>query len=108
MIRELEQAELLELLGTHGQPLVVFLYTPLCGTCKAARRMLEVARHLLPPELNIAGGNVNRLPELVKTYRISSVPALLAVPADRAARPEILYSFGSVERVLDYIRRVTS
>jgi thioredoxin-like negative regulator of GroEL len=104
----MNQEELLELLGRAGEPLVVFLYTPLCGTCKAARRMLEVARHLLPPGLLIAEGNVNMLPGLVDTYRISSVPALLVVPADRSAEPEILYSMGSVERMLEYIRRVTS
>lgn len=105
---EINQTELLERLGQPGEPLVVFLYTPLCGTCKAARRMLEVAAHLLPPDLQIAEGNVNLLPELVNTYRISSVPALMAVRADRSTEPEILYSMGSVERVLEYIRRVTS
>jgi thioredoxin-like negative regulator of GroEL len=107
-MKDMNQEELLELLGQAGEPLVVFLYTPLCGTCKAARRMLEVARHLLPPDLLIAEGNVNLLPLLVEKYRISSVPALLAVPADRSTEPEILYSIGSVERVLEYIRRVTS
>lgn len=107
-MKDMNQEELMELLGRPGEPLAVFLYTPLCGTCKAARRMLEVAQHLLPPGLLIAEGNVNLLPGLVNAYRISSVPALMAVPADRSAEPEILYAMGSVERVLDYIRRVTS
>ncbi|MEK4328236.1 thioredoxin family protein [Paenibacillus sp. FSL R7-0312] len=107
-MKDMNQDELMELLGRPGEPLVVFLYTPLCGTCKAARRMLEVAQHLLPPGLLIAEGNVNMLPGLINTYRISSVPALMVVPADRRAEPEIFYSMGSVERVLDYIRRVTS
>ncbi|WP_339218108.1 thioredoxin family protein [Paenibacillus sp. FSL H8-0332] len=107
-MKEMNQQELLELLATKGEPLVLFLHTPLCGTCKAARRMIEVAEHLLPPGLLIAEGNVNRLPDLVNTYQISSVPALLAVSADRSAEPEIIYSIHSVERVLAYIRRVTS
>lgn len=47
------------------------------------------------------------LPDLVNTYQISSVPALLAVSADRSAEPDIIYSIHSVERVLAYIRRVT-
>lgn len=50
-MKEMNQPELLELLATKGEPLVLFLYTPLCGTCKAARRMIEVAEHLLPPGL---------------------------------------------------------
>jgi len=107
-MKDMNQAELLDLLGKPGEPLVLFLYTPLCGTCKAARRMLEVAEHLLPPDLLIAEGNVNMLPGLVNKYRISSVPALMVIPADRGTEPQIFYSMGSVERVLEYIRRVTS
>lgn len=107
-MKEMNGAELLELLAQPGEPLVVFLYTPLCGTCKAARRMLEVAEHLLPPGLRVAEGNVNLLPQLVQTLKVSSVPALLAVHRDRSAGPEILYSFGSVERVLAFIRGVNS
>ncbi|MEK4058700.1 MULTISPECIES: thioredoxin family protein [Paenibacillus] len=107
-ITEMNQSELLGLLEQRREPLAVFLYTPLCGTCKAARRMLEVAAHLLPRDLIMAGGNVNMLPELVNLYRISSVPALLVVPADRCSEPEIHYAMGSVEQVLEYIRRVTS
>lgn len=107
-MKEMDQTELLELLGKSGEPLVVFLHTPLCGTCKAARRMLEVAEHLLPPGLLIAEGNVNSLPQLVQDLRITSVPALLAVPSDRSTGPDVLYSIGSVERVLAFIRRVNS
>ncbi|WP_340023917.1 thioredoxin family protein [Paenibacillus sp. FSL K6-1096] len=107
-MKEMNQTELLALLAQPGEPLVVFLYTPLCGTCKAARRMLEVAEHLLPPDLRIAEGNVNLLPQLVQSLKISSVPALLAVPSDRSAEPNILYSIGSVERVLAFIRGVNS
>lgn len=107
-MEEMNQEDLLELLDRPGDPLIIFLYTPLCGTCKAAARMLEVARHLLPPELRMVQSNANMLPRLVDKYRISSVPALLAVPADRSLEPDILYAIGSVERVLEYIRRVTS
>jgi thioredoxin-like negative regulator of GroEL len=107
-MKEMNERELLEALAGKGEPLAVFFYTPLCGTCKAARRMLEVAEHLLPPELLIAAGNVNMIPGIVNRYRISSVPALLVVSADRKADPDIYYSMGSVERVLEYIRSVTS
>ncbi|MNB95257.1 Thioredoxin C-1 [compost metagenome] len=106
--KSLNEQELMEALLQSGEPLVVFLHTPLCGTCKAARRMLEVASHLLPAELVIAESNVNMLPGLVSRYRISSVPALLVARADRSVEPEIYYSMGSVERMLEYIRSVTS
>lgn len=107
-IQEMNQDDLLEMLESKGRPFAAFLYTPLCGTCKAARRMLEVAAHLLPDELVIGAANVNMLPDIVNRYRISSVPALLVASAERNFEPEIYYSMGSVERVLEYIRRVTS
>ncbi|WP_410510980.1 thioredoxin family protein [Paenibacillus sp. BR2-3] len=104
---DMNEIELLELLAQEGRPLVIFFYTPLCGTCKAARRMLEVAEHLLPTDVIVAAGNVNMMPEIVSRYRISSVPALLVSSAERKASPDIFYSMVSVERVLEYIRSVT-
>jgi len=103
---ELNEEELLTLLTISDKPHVVFLYTPLCGTCKAAIRMLEVAAHLLPTDLQLVSGNVNMLPNLVRQYRITSVPALLVAPAGRSEDLSIYYSMGSVERILEYIRSV--
>ncbi|MFC3749828.1 thioredoxin family protein [Paenibacillus sp. GCM10012306] len=105
MMQEMKEPELLKALEVPGDPLIVFLHTPLCGTCKVARRMLEVAGHLVRDDLVIHEANVNMLPELVRSYRISSVPALLVAQADRLTPPEVHYSMGSVERVLEYIRR---
>ncbi|MBT2287935.1 thioredoxin family protein [Paenibacillus albidus] len=107
-MKERNEPELLNELETAGPPLVVFVYTPLCGTCKAARRMLEVAEHLLPSAVAVVAANVNMMPGLVSKYRISSVPALMVVPGSRDVAPVIHYSLGSVERILDYIRSVTS
>lgn len=107
-MKDLNEAELLDLIKRTGEPLIVFLHTPLCGTCKATERMLEVAAHLLPADLRMVRGNVNMLPNLVRQYRITSVPALLVASADRVAEPNIHYSMVSVERVLEYIRSVLS
>ncbi|MFE4709477.1 thioredoxin family protein [Paenibacillus sp. NPDC056722] len=105
MTQEIKESELLKALEIPGQPLVVFLHTPLCGTCKVAHRMLEIAGHLLPEDLVIHEANVNMLPEIVGSYRISSVPALLVAQAYRLTPPEVHYAMSSVERVLEYIRR---
>ena len=107
-MKVMNEVELLEALKSSGEPLVVFLNTPLCGTCKAAERMLEVAAHLLPAELQMVAGNVNMLPSLVQQFRITSVPALLVASAEREDDPKVYYSMVSVERVLEYIRSVIS
>ncbi|WP_240479806.1 thioredoxin family protein [Paenibacillus wynnii] len=107
-MKDMKEVQLLEILEQEGRPLAVFFYTPLCGTCNAARRMLEVAEHMLPPDLIVASANVNMMPGLVAQYRISSVPALMVASADRNTDPDIYYAMVSVERVLEYIRSVTS
>jgi thioredoxin-like negative regulator of GroEL len=107
-MNELNERDMLETLTKPGAPLVVFLHTPFCGTCKATERMLEVAKYMLPQELEMVAGNVNMLPNIVNQYRITSVPALLVASADRLDDPNIYYSMVSVERILEYIRSVTS
>ncbi|MEC0239531.1 thioredoxin family protein [Paenibacillus dokdonensis] len=106
-MRELDEKQLLEELWSKGKPLAVFLHTPFCGTCKVARRMLEVTEHLLPEGI-LAEADVNMLPKVVEQYRISSVPALLIADPKRSSKPEIIYSMGSVEDLLAQIRGVLS
>ncbi|WP_150268056.1 thioredoxin family protein [Paenibacillus tepidiphilus] len=107
-MKELNERQLLEVMESDSRALVAFLYTPFCGTCKAAGRMLEVAEHMLTGEAEFVAGNVNMMPVLVNRYRITSVPALLVLPANRSDGVQIWYRMGSVEQVLQYIRSVTS
>ncbi|ASR47240.1 thiol reductase thioredoxin [Paenibacillus kribbensis] len=88
----------------EGCKLALFVYTPMCGTCAAARRMLEVAEHLLS-EGAVLQSNINYIPELVQDYRISSVPALLIYNGENEI-PEIIYKMESVEHLLNRIRSV--
>lgn len=88
----------------EGCKLAWFVYTPMCGTCAAARRMLEVAEHLLPRGA-VVQSNINYIPELVQEYRISSVPALLLFNGQNEY-PEIIYKMESVEHLLNRIRSV--
>lgn len=61
--------------GEHAS-FALFVYTPLCGTCKAAERMLLVVQELLP-ELALVKGNINAMPQLAQQWQIQSVPCLL-------------------------------
>ncbi|MDO7904929.1 thioredoxin family protein [Paenibacillus sp. JX-17] len=102
---ELEARELKRMIW-EGYRLALFVYTPMCGTCAAARRMLEVAEQLVP-ENTLYSVNINRIPEQVQEYRISSVPALLLFDGE-AAEPKAVYKMGSVEHLLNEIRSVIS
>ncbi|MGF7047508.1 thiol-disulfide isomerase/thioredoxin [Paenibacillus sp. DS2015] len=104
-MKDLNQQELIIELSNTISPLAVFFYTPLCGTCKVARRMLEVAEQLLPPGI-IMSADVNMMPQLVQLYQITSVPALLVTDASKLNPPIIRYRMGSVEELLNEIRSV--
>ncbi|WP_342551453.1 thioredoxin family protein [Paenibacillus sp. FSL R7-0652] len=87
----------------EGVPHAVFIYTPLCGTCAAARRMLEVAEHLLP-ENTLVDMNIHDIPELVQQFQISSVPALMLFDGEQDV-PRMVYRMNSVEHLLHEIRK---
>lgn len=101
----LNERELRIQIEQKGKPIAVFLYTPLCGTCKVARRMLEVSEHLLPEDI-ISAADVNMMPQIAQEYQIRSVPALLLMDRDRKHPPIIRYRMGSVEELLEAIRSV--
>lgn len=104
----LDRLEWLERLAgrkMEGEPVVVFLHTPFCGTCAAARKMLHIVEHILP-DVEILQADVNFLPAVVNRYQIRSVPALMTAGSTPNKEPEVLYRMGSVEDILNFVRRV--
>ncbi|WP_145322106.1 thioredoxin family protein [Paenibacillus xylanexedens] len=87
----------------EGMPQAVFIYTPLCGTCAAARRMLEVVEHMLPEGI-LSEMNIHDIPELVQQFRISSVPAVMLFDGQQDV-PKMVYRMSSVEHLLSEIRK---
>uniref|UniRef100_A0A4Y8QAT3 Thioredoxin domain-containing protein n=1 Tax=Paenibacillus athensensis TaxID=1967502 RepID=A0A4Y8QAT3_9BACL len=88
MLERTEQTE------HDGSSFAVFIYTPLCGTCKVAERMLQVIE-AMRPNLPLFKGNINFMPELAATWQIRSVPCIAAV---RGGNPQaLIYSVQSVD-----------
>jgi thioredoxin-like negative regulator of GroEL len=79
-----------------GGAFAVFLYTPLCGTCKVSARMLEIVQ-VMRPQLTVDRANVNFMPQLVKQWKVESVPCLIRIEQGTVVRK--LYAFESVENV---------
>ncbi|MCM3783877.1 thioredoxin family protein [Neobacillus mesonae] len=100
---ETSEQEILRM-AWEGQAFALFIYTPLCGTCHAARRMLEVCEHLLPAEI-LYEANITQIQGLVQQYQIRSVPAVLLFSGEKAL-PKHVYRMESVEHLLAQIRRV--
>ncbi|SDC49261.1 hypothetical protein SAMN02799630_00187 [Paenibacillus sp. UNCCL117] len=66
-------------------PRYVLLVTPLCGTCQAARRMLEIVA-VMDPGLRLGLADINLCRELAGAWRIESVPCLVETRGGRVLR----------------------
>ncbi|RUS46830.1 thioredoxin family protein [Cohnella sp. AR92] len=81
---------------------LLYVHTPLCGTCALARRMLGVIEAMMP-ELDIQAANLNVMPGLAEQLKIESVPCLSIL--DKSGEWRNVYRFGSVVELSDTIRK---
>lgn len=80
---------------------LIYLYTPLCGTCQVAGKMLTVIEELLP-NVSIGKTDLNYMPDLAEKWEIESVPCLLIFK--RGKLEEKVYAFQSVPDLLNKIK----
>ncbi|MCF2647006.1 thioredoxin family protein [Niallia sp. Sow4_A1] len=86
-------------------PLVcLYLYTPLCGTCMVASKMLTIL-HTMKPDLHLGKMDLNYAPELAVEYEVESVPCLVIV--EEGLLKEKLYRFESVPHLVEVINKYT-
>jgi thioredoxin-like negative regulator of GroEL len=79
---------------------LVYFYTPLCGTCQLASRMLQVIEELVDSKMGKI--NLNFYPDLARDFAIESVPCLLFI--QNGIVKETLYAFHSVPYLLEKIK----
>jgi thioredoxin 1 len=96
----LEQVEIIQKNEFNG---LLYTYTPMCGTCEVASRMLTVIEELFPT-IEIVKMNVNFYPELAEEFRIESVPCLLIMK--NGAVEQKIYAFRSVPYLFEKIKQV--
>lgn len=82
------------LVATLPPRAALFLFTPLCGTCKVARRMLDVVAEMRP-EFPIFSVDANFVPDRLQAWHIQSVPALVYFRHENADI-EVQYAFSDV------------
>ncbi|WP_141432514.1 thioredoxin family protein [Bacillus sp. 03113] len=78
----------------------IYLYTPLCGTCKLAEKMLVVTNEILP-DVTKGKININYMSKWAESWRIESVPCLLIFKEGSLA--DKIYAFRSVPYLIDKI-----
>jgi thioredoxin-like negative regulator of GroEL len=79
---------------------LVYFYTPMCGTCQVASKMLQVIEELV--EVDLGKMNLNFYPDLARAFEVESVPCLLFIEAGKVK--ETLYAFQSVPFLLEKIK----
>lgn len=80
----------------QGTTFSLYVYTPICGTCQVASKMLTISLELLP-QLVAGKMNINFFPNIAKQYEIESVPCLLVFKEGQLLNK--VYAFQSVPYV---------
>ncbi len=100
VMNDWSQTDIEQLLKNKETGLVYF-YTPICGTCKMAGKMLEVIAKLFP-NLKMGKADLNFIPELAEQFAVKSVPCLLIVQDGQVI--ETIFAFHSVPYLHDKIK----
>jgi len=95
-IKELEGNELEGLLKFNKRAAALFFYTPFCGTCKLAYKMLTIASEVVH-DVPIYKCNVNTMGKFVQMWEISSVPCLVYIRGNQIIKKQ--YALHSVADV---------
>lgn len=103
-MEEWSQQEL-ELNIKKEDTIFLYLYTPFCGTCQVAGKMLEIVSAMLP-ELTLGKCNLNYLPQLALKWEIESVPCLVIL--NNGGIAEKVYAFQSVPFLYDKIKALNT
>ena len=92
-------------------PFFLYLETPLCGTCKVGKKMMEVAietvRAQRGSDLQTGVCNINEIPELADQYGVTSVPCLMVLSRGMAVKKiYALQSAGNIyQKMIDFLNK---
>ncbi|MBS4195246.1 thioredoxin family protein [Lederbergia citri] len=81
---------------------ILYFYTPLCGTCQVAGKMLSVVEQMFP-KLSFGKADLNYVPEMSELFAIESVPCLIILKEGKVQ--EKIYAFQSVPYLHELISR---
>lgn len=79
----------------------LYFYTPMCGTCEVASKMLNII-NISFPSLQIGKMDINYVQELAFDYKIESVPCLIV--AKKGEITNKVYAFESVTKLYELLK----
>ncbi|WP_285398923.1 thioredoxin family protein [Lysinibacillus sp. fls2-241-R2A-57] len=85
-----------------GEKAAFYLYTPMCGTCAVASKMMTIVEQLLP-HLQVGKANINFIEHIAFDNKIESVPCLLVCDGKKVI--EKVYAFQSVPFLYELLKK---
>lgn len=85
-----------------GVKTAFYLYTPMCGTCAVASKMMDVVEQLLPA-VTFGKANLNYMEQIAYDYQIESVPCLLVSESGKVT--EKVFAFQSVPFLYELLKK---
>jgi len=101
MLREISEKELKVRWKEAGSREAVLFYTPFCGTCKLAERMLDIVLEA-GGTIPVSQININYAMDLTQDWKISSVPALIIFQSGFLVQKE--YAIHSVVELQQWLK----
>ncbi|MDC3412337.1 thioredoxin family protein [Aquibacillus sp. 3ASR75-11] len=83
------------------QTAIIFIHTPLCGTCKLARTMLETIEITLDKNI-FYDMNGSIYPQFLQDHKVESIPCLMIIVNGEVERK--IYAFQSVPYLYDLLK----
>ena len=87
----------------QGKTFCLYVYTPMCGTCQVASKILTVSIELVP-QLLVGKMNLNFFPDMAVKYEIESVPCLLIFKEGKWINK--VYAFQSVPYIYNLLKNL--
>lgn len=81
----------------HSEKTLYYLYTPICGTCMVASKMMEVVE-AMRQDIPMGKADLNYVQDVAVDYEIESVPCLLVT--ENGVVQKKIYAFQSVPDLL--------
>ena len=79
----------------------IYMFTPLCGTCQLAGKMLDISKEVLP-NVRLEKVNLNYAIDLAEKYQVGSVPCLIIIKNNQVI--DKIYAFHSVPFLVDRLK----
>lgn len=102
-MKEYSQQEINHLLAENSN-CCLYLYTPFCGACQLAEKIITDVSKLFP-SLQWGKSNLNFLPSFAQEWKIESVPCLVVFQEKKIIKK--IYTFPSVLILYEKIQDIT-